>query len=108
MVITMYNDTIKLISETYEQDNLLQFIPKRTEKTVFCEVQSISKSEWYDAGRAGLKAQLKAVMPRINYSEEKIVEYNGKLYGIYRTYLPIGSTIELYLEEKAGVQNVQN
>ena len=104
-MITMYNDTIKLISETYEQDNLLQFITKRKETTVFCEVQSISKSEWYDAGRAGLKAQLKVVMPRINYSEEKLVEYNNKVYGIYRTYLPVGNTVELYLEEKAGVKN---
>ena len=99
----MYNDTIKLISETYERDSLQQFVPKRKESTVFCEVQSISKSEWYDAGRAGLKAQLKVVMPRINYADEEIVEYKGKTYGVYRTYLPVGNTVELYLEKKAGV-----
>lgn len=96
---------IKLISTEYKQDELLQFIPEEKERIIYCEVQSISRAEWYDAGRNGMKPQIKVITPRINYLGEEKAEYKGKVYAIYRTFFSKGDTIELYLEEKAGISN---
>jgi hypothetical protein len=42
-------------------------------------------------------------MFRYDYEGEKLLEYNGKEYSIYRTYCPHDSDdIELYVERKTG------
>jgi hypothetical protein len=37
-----------------------------------------------------------------DYDGERLLEYNGKRYGIYRTYHGRGDQIELYVERKGG------
>lgn len=37
-----------------------------------------------------------------DYNGEKLVEYNGETYAVYRTYLAKNDTIELYVERKGG------
>ena len=51
---------------------------------------------------AEYREALQKLHPNIYYMGEKIVEYNGMRYGIYRTYIA-GDDIELYLEEKGGI-----
>lgn len=98
------SDVLTLISVAYTTDGIGQRIPTETEKQVYCKVRSVSQSEWFEAGRNGLKAELQATMFAYDYSGEEICEYNGKRYGIYRTYLRGTDEIELYLERKAGAQ----
>ena len=38
-----------------------------------------------------------------DYNGAKEVEFDGKRYGIYRTYLRQDELLELYLERKTGV-----
>lgn len=94
-----------LISATYTKDLIGQPIPTYQERTVFCDIGSVSGSEWAEAGRNGIKAELRIVMNRYEYEGEKECAVDGIRYGIYRTYIGKGESIELYLERKAGVQN---
>lgn len=94
---------IKLISRTYEADAIGQQVPVESEKTVFCKIGSISRAEWFDAGRSGLKPSYRVTVFSPDYNGEQVVEIHGKRYGVYRTYLADGEQIELYLEEKVGI-----
>jgi hypothetical protein len=76
-----------------------------TSRDVFGTINSVSRAEWYDAGRKGMNPEIVFTTPLINYCHETEAELHGVRYGIYRTYLVQDSDeIELYLERKAGVQ----
>lgn len=92
-----------LISQTYETDSLMQRIPVETRRMIYCDVGSITRTEWDAAGRQGLQPSYRLTMFAPDYKGEKIVEYNGQRYGIYRTYVAKNERLELYLEEKGGV-----
>lgn len=94
---------LTLIGVTYTADSIGQLIPRETRRDVFCNLSSVSASEWFEAGRAGLNAEHRATMIVYDYGGETIAELDGVRYGIYRTYLGRNETIELYLERKAGV-----
>lgn len=94
---------LTLIEVTYIDDSIGQQIAKETPREVYCGVSSVSASEWFEAGRAGLKPEYRVTMFAPDYQGEEIAELDGVRYGIYRTYLGGNETIELYLEKKAGV-----
>ena len=94
---------LTLIRVTYTHDDIGQQVPQETRHDVFCNVTSISASEFFDAGRAGLKPEYRATLFVYDYDGEEIVELDGVRYGVYRTYLGRNETIELYLERKVGV-----
>lgn len=90
-----------LINETYTQDTIGQFIPTETKTGIFAERISVSRNEWYSAQNAGLDADLAFETPSVNYAGQKLAEYDGKRYAIYRTYTA-GGTTELYLARRGG------
>ena len=94
---------LTLIKTTYTVDSIGQQVPQETRRNVFCNISSVSASEFFDAGRAGLKPEYRATMFAPDYEREEIVELDGVQYGVYRTYLGSNETIELYLERKTGV-----
>lgn len=102
------SNVIYLISETYEQDEIGQFISTEIKHQVFCDVRSITRSEWYDAGRDGMQPSYIFTMFRHDYNGEKIVEFEGNRYGIYRTYIDRNEQIELYVEEKGGIDGSEH
>lgn len=95
---------ITLLSATYETDDIGQELETLTETTVFCDVRSISRDEFFEAGRNGLNPAFQVTMNRYEYNGEKECIYNDVKYGIYRSYVGRGENIELYLEKKTGVQ----
>lgn len=97
------SNIISLVEERYEQDDIGQQIPVETGRNVYCNVSSVSGSEWMEAGRNGIKAEYKVTMYRYDYHGELIAELNGVRYSVYRTYIARNEMIELYLEKKAGV-----
>lgn len=97
------SNVIILISETSTQDDIGQYIATETRKQVYCDVRSVSRSEWFEAGRDGLQPSFVFTMFAPDYEGEKIVEFNGHRYGIYRTYVARNEKIELYVEEKGGL-----
>lgn len=97
------SNVLTLINMSYQPDGLAQLVPAETKRDVFCNISSVSASEWFDAGRNGLKAEYRATMFAHDYNGELIVEYENVRYAIYRTYLGKNDTIELYLERQGGV-----
>jgi len=97
------DDIIFLISNTIIEDGIGNQIPQEALREVFCNIDSISQTEYFQASQAGLKSQLKIIIFEFDYNGEKIVEYNAKRYSIYRTFLRDNERIELYLASKAGV-----
>ena len=93
---------ITLIKEAKTQDVNGVWTITTTSRTVFCQVDSVTRSEFYEGGRNGLKPEYRFTMFFGDYEGERTVEFNGKYYGIYRTYLGRTDTIELYAERKGG------
>ena len=96
------SDVIKLISETRAQDDYGRWIATKTEKRVMCQVDSITRAEFFEGGRNGLNPEFKFTMFFGDYNGESVVEYQGKTYAVYRTYLRRTDIIELYVERKGG------
>ena len=97
------SNVITLIEETFRQDEIGQTVTQENKRKVYCNIASISGSEWMEAGRNGIKAEYKVVMFRYDYQGEIIAELDGQRYSVYRTYAAQNEMIELYLEKKAGV-----
>lgn len=119
-------DVIKLITENYVQDangiwknnnqsplrdergyiirdeNSEDITVSQNWREVYCNVESVSQSEFFEGGRNGLNPAYKFVMFSFDYQGERTLEYNGLRYGIYRTYLKKNGQIELYAERKGG------
>lgn len=74
-----------------------------TETDVYARVESVSASEFFDAGQNGLKPEYRFTVSAWEYGDEEELSYNGRLYSIYRTYRRSLDLIELYAERKVGV-----
>ena len=74
-----------------------------TRQRVFCNVQSVSTSEWFEGGRSGLNPVYRFTMFEPDYNGEEIVEFNGVRYAVYRTYHAKDNNIELYVQKEGGV-----
>lgn len=96
------SNIIQLLTPSYAQDAIGQFVATETATTVFCNVQSVSREEFYDAGRNGLNPEYRVTLFAPEYHGEKNVVFNGIRYGVVRTYEGRNDTIELYIERKTG------
>lgn len=99
------SNEIKLIKQIYRQDDILQWVATEEERIVFCDVRSITQTEWFEAGRNGIQPAFIFTINRYEYDNERIVEFEGKRYSVYRTYIGRNEQLELHCEEKGGVQN---
>ena len=68
------SSVITLIKKTYATDELKQQVPVETRRMVFCDLRSVTRSEWAAAGQMGLNPELVAVMFAPDYQGEQIVE----------------------------------
>ena len=96
------SDVISLISQNKYQDDLGVWRSTISKKQVFCQVESISQTEFYEGGRNGLNPSFKFVVFYADYDNESIVEYKSETYAVYRTYLRKNDYLELYCERKGG------
>ena len=100
-----------LLANSAEQNNNGEFVASDTKRTVFGDVQSVSRAEFFAAGSEGLRAEYQIRMFAPDYEGEKIaqLEIGGQLYqfAIYRTYFDTrNETVELYLADRVGVSAV--
>lgn len=96
------SNVIKLISSTKTQDNNGVWRETLTERQVFCDVSSVTASEFFEGGRNGLNPEFRMTIFAGDYQGETMLEFNGKTYAIYRTYLARNDNLELYVERKGG------
>lgn len=95
-------DVLKLISRSIDIDQYGREVYTETDKTVYCEVGSITQSEFFAAENTELNPEYKFTVFFRDYNGENVVEYNGKRYSVYRTYRA-SDYMELYCERKIGV-----
>lgn len=99
------SDVIYLIDYRYKSDSIGQRIPCEVKRELFCNIQSIGMSEFFEAGKIGLTPELKATILSFEYQGEEVAEYRGRKYTIYRTYQGRNDAMELYLSRKEGIAN---
>lgn len=97
------NDIVYLVTKKYEEDDIGQDISVRTEQEVFCEILSISQSEFFEAAQSGLKPQYKIKLWEAEYGGQTEVRIGDDYFTVYRNYTVNGMT-ELYLEKRGGAQ----
>lgn len=93
---------INLVSESYSQNSRGSVIVTENTKQVYCQVNSVTASEFFEGGRNGLNPELRFTMFSYDYSGEKIIEYLGDRYTVYRVYKGRNDTLELYVERRQG------
>lgn len=101
------DDVLVLIGADIQTNDLLEQVEgDGTRSEVFGRVESVTRAEWFEGGRKGMKPALVFITPAVNYSGELEAELQGVRYRIYRTYRKRDTDeVELYLEEKVGVAN---
>lgn len=95
-------DEITLVKEVNTRDSIGMWSKTYEERDVLCEVHSVSRSEFFQAGQNGLTPEFEMTIFADDYQDERIVKYKGQTYGVYRTYRR-DDWIELYVERKAGL-----
>ena len=94
-------DVITLITQTITTDKYGNEVATETERTVYCEVDSISQTEFYAAANTELNPECRFTIFFGDYEGESLVKFNGARYSVYRTYRT-GDDLELYTERKIG------
>lgn len=99
----MAESVIKLIKQQFNKNEYGVPVPTPDYTEIFCEVQDVTRSEFYGSGRSGLNESFMARIFSAEYSGETVVEYEGETYSIYRKYeIPGTDYTELYFERKGG------
>lgn len=93
-----------LIGYTVTLNDYKQEVTTETQSQIFAKKKSVSRTEFYNGGKAGLQPKFRLKTAVIDYNGELVVELDGVRYGIYRTYNVSEDYIELYCEKKGGVQ----
>lgn len=96
------SEVITLLSTVKQQDDYGVWRETETWHDVFCQVDSVTRAEFFEGGRNGLNPEFRMTMFFGDYNDEKNLLYRGKAYSIYRTYIGKNDTIELYVERKGG------
>ena len=96
------SNVIKLISSTKTQDENGVWRETLSRRQVFCDVSSVTASEFFEGGRNGLNPEFRMTIFAGDYQGETMLEFNGKTYAIYRTYIDRNDNLELYVERKGG------
>lgn len=94
-------DVITLITQTITTDIYGNEVATETERTVYCEVDSISQTEFYAAANTELNPEYRFTIFFGDYEGEDLVKFKGARYSVYRTYRT-GDDLELYTERKIG------
>lgn len=94
-------DVITLITQAITTDKYGNEVATETEKTVYCEVDSVSQSEFFAAENTELNPEYRFTIFFGDYDGQSLVKFNGARYSVYRTYRT-GDDLELYTERKIG------
>lgn len=96
------SEVMTLIAQERYQDELLVWHTRETSRQIYCAVQTVTASEFFEGGRNGLNPEFKFTVFFADYQGERIAEYKGERFAIYRTYLAKKDSLELYAERKGG------
>lgn len=95
-----YDFDLSLIGGSMERDRYGNYVKNETEKVVYCDLRSVTRSEFYSSAQAGLNPSDVFIINAFEYSGESEVEFMGDRYTVIRTYKTDEETIELTCEKK--------
>lgn len=96
------DDVLKLITVTFTTDEAGVRRESRSSRTVFCRCDSVTRTEFFGAGRDGLNPAYVFTVFAGDYGGEELVEYHDEAFAVYRTYRADSDYIELYVQRKGG------
>lgn len=99
---------IRLLSISKTQNAFGVWEESCTPRDVYAQVDSVTRAEFFDGGRNGLNPELRFTLFFGDYQGERIVEYNGETYAVYRTFHARKDSIELYTERKGGTNGKED
>lgn len=102
------SDIVNLYADRIYYDDYGVARKTRTARQVFCKVDSVTRAEFFDAGRSGLNPEYRITMFFGDYNGETVVGYKGRTYSVYRTYQAKTDIIELYVERQGGTNGKEN
>lgn len=74
-----------------------------TAKQIFARVASVTRSEFFNANRAGLNPEMRFEIFHGDYDGQTLVRWQNKTYAVYRTYhVPGTDYLELYVQREGG------
>ena len=94
-------DVIQLIKQTVSTNTYGIEEMTETEREVFCKVESVSQTEFYQAANTEFNPEFRFTVFFDDYQGEALLAFNDNRYSIYRTYRT-GDDLELYAERKVG------
>lgn len=97
------SSVVTLIQTEQQRDAYGVMRAVETSREVFCQVDSVTRQEFFEGGRNGLNPELRFTLFAYDYDGETVIEYNGQRYGVYRTFVSRTDSVELYAERKGGV-----
>ena len=95
----------KKIESEDEAGNLTSSIDWSRDLT-FCELQSISYKEFYQAQSTGFKPEMNLKVSSWDYSNEEYIRYEDEDYTIIKTYQIRDNPDEILLTCARGISNV--
>ena len=95
---------VTLISQAHSTDEIGQPTTVETASSVICTVLEVTRAEWVAAQQKSLSPSACLSVFFRDFQGQKLAEYEGRRYEIYRTYQK-GDYVELYLAERVGVIN---
>ena len=97
------DSVIKLIAQTSTQNAFGVWETTTSEREVFCKVDSVDRTEFFEGGRNGLNPEFRFTIFAGEYQGESICEYSNNRYAIYRTYhVPATDYMEIYAQREGG------
>lgn len=74
-----------------------------TRREIFCQVDSVSRAEFFAAGQSGLRPEYRFTVFFGDYQGETRLIFEGVAYVVYRTYHARTDELELYVQREVGV-----
>ena len=96
------SDIINLYADSISYNEYGVAVKTRTAREVFCKVDSVTRSEFFEAGKQGLNPEFRITMFFGDYNGESVIGYKGRMYSVYRTYQAKTDIIELYVERQGA------
>lgn len=100
----MYDNELKFVNRTPTgRDARGQVIYTEEIRAALCEVVPISRDEYFRGAEVGINAEFMFKVNPCEYDREKVIEFEGRRYSIYRTYQTSPDELEMYAEFVPGL-----
>ena len=96
----MFDYELTLIKYSVEPDDIGNQKPKKETKTILCDIESTTRTEFYNYGDAELRPEYVAIINSCEYDNEVEAEFEGRQYTITRTYKADRDLMELTLSRR--------